>query len=34
VADYDRYLAAATAAFTARHLGLMRLVFQRPGGAG
>jgi cyclopropane-fatty-acyl-phospholipid synthase len=34
VADYDRYLAAATAAFTARHLGLMRLVFERPGRAG
>lgn len=31
VADYDRYLAAAADAFDKRHLGLMRIVFERPG---
>ena len=34
VADYDRYLAAAADAFDKRHLGLMRIVFERPGAAG
>jgi len=33
VADYDRYLAAAADAFDKRHLGLMRIVFERPGAA-
>ena len=31
VADYDRYLAAAADGFDRRHLGLMRIVFERPG---
>jgi cyclopropane-fatty-acyl-phospholipid synthase len=30
VADYDRYLAAMSDAFDKRHLGLMRIVFERP----
>jgi cyclopropane-fatty-acyl-phospholipid synthase len=30
VADYDRYLAAVADAFDRRHLGLMRIVFERP----
>jgi len=34
VADYDRYLAAGADAFARRHLGLMRIVFERPGTAG
>jgi cyclopropane-fatty-acyl-phospholipid synthase len=29
VADYERYLAASVAGFTNRHLGLMRIVFER-----
>lgn len=29
VADYERYLAAAVAGFTNRHLGLLRIVFER-----
>jgi cyclopropane-fatty-acyl-phospholipid synthase len=29
VADYDRYLAAASDAFTKRHLGLVRIIFER-----
>jgi cyclopropane-fatty-acyl-phospholipid synthase len=29
VADYERYLAASVASFTNRHLGLMRIVFER-----
>jgi cyclopropane-fatty-acyl-phospholipid synthase len=29
VADYERYLSAAVDAFTKRHLGLMRMVFER-----
>jgi cyclopropane-fatty-acyl-phospholipid synthase len=29
VVDYERYLAAASDAFTKRHLGLMRIVFER-----
>lgn len=31
VADYDRYLAAAADGFDRRHLGLMRLILERPG---
>jgi cyclopropane-fatty-acyl-phospholipid synthase len=30
VADYERYLAAVADAFDRRHLGLMRIVFERP----
>jgi cyclopropane-fatty-acyl-phospholipid synthase len=29
VADYDRYLNAAADAFTKRHLGLVRIAFER-----
>jgi cyclopropane-fatty-acyl-phospholipid synthase len=29
VADYERYLAAAATAFTRRHLGLMRIIFEK-----